>query len=198
AMLLLGPITRNVNYLVGDWYGLFIAALMMLYGAFLLNTPEMLTVLNRQCWIAVTVGIAAFLTLDLLVFHAPPGSHVRVLGLPVFAPLSAINTICWLFAAIGLANRFLQSRPHFLVQATEALYPFYMIHQTVTVLTVYWLLTWNVPPLPAWLLTVLSTFGVTALIYAGAVRPWPWVRPLFGLKSLVRRSAALPASTTAL
>ena len=40
AILLLGPITRNVNYLVGDWYGLFIAALMMLYGAFLLNTPK--------------------------------------------------------------------------------------------------------------------------------------------------------------
>ena len=140
----------------------------------------------------------AFLTLDLLVFHAPPDAHVRVLGLPVFAPLSAINMIGWLFAAIGLANRFLQSRPRFLVQATEALYPFYMIHQTVTVITVYWLLTWHVPALPAWLLTVLSTFGGTALIYAGAVRPWPWVRPLFGLKPLTRQSAALPASTTAL
>jgi len=41
-------------------------------------------------------------------------------------------------------------------------------------------------------------FGVTALIYAGAVRPWPWIRPLFGLKPLPPRSAALPASTTAL
>ena len=50
----------------------------------------------------------AFVALDLLVFHAPPGAHVRVLGLPVFAPLSAINTIGWLFAAIGLANRYLQ------------------------------------------------------------------------------------------
>ena len=82
--------------------------------------------------------------------------------------------------------------------ATEALYPFYMIHQTVTVITVYWLLTWNVPALPAYLLTVLATFGGTALIYAGGVRPWPWVRPLFGLKPLSPRSAALPASTTAL
>ena len=197
AMLLLAPITRNVNYLVGDWYGLASAALLMLYGAFIFNTPEMLAVLNRQCWIAVAAGTVAFFALDLLVFHAPPGAHVRLLGLPVYAPLSAINMIGWLFAAVGLANRYLQQRPRFLVQATEALYPFYMIHQTVTVITVYWLLWWRVPALPAWLLTVLSTFGVTALIYAGAVRPWPWIRPLFGLKPL-RRSAALPASTTTL
>jgi glucan biosynthesis protein C len=198
AMLLLAPITRNVNYLVGDWYGIASAALLMLYGGFIFNTPEMLAVLNRQCWIAVAVGTVAFFALDLLVFHAPPGAHVRVLGLPIFAPLSAINMIGWLFAAVGLANRYLQSRPRFLVWSTEALYPFYMIHQTVTVITVYWLLRWHVPALPAWLLTVLSTFGITVLIYAGAVRPWPWVRPLFGLKPLVRRSAALPASTTAL
>ena len=197
-MLLLAPITRNVNYLVGDWYGIASAALLMLYGGFIFNSPEMLAVLNRQRWVAVAVGTVAFFTLDLLVFHAPPGAHVRVLGLPIFAPLSAINTTGWLFAAVGLANRYLQSRPRFLIWSTEALYPFYMIHQTVTVITVYWLLAWHVPALPAWLLTVLSTFGITALIYAGAVRPWPWVRPLFGLKPLVRRSAALPASTTAL
>jgi hypothetical protein len=73
-----------------------------------------------------------------------------------------------------------------------------MIHQTVTVIAVYWLLAWHVPALPAYLLTALATFGVTALIYAGAVRPWPWIRPLFGLKPLPRPSAALPASTTAL
>ena len=51
---------------------------------------------------------------------------------------------------------------------------------------------------PAYLLTVLSTFGVTWLICAGGVRPWPWVRPLFGLKPLTPRPAALPASTTGL
>jgi glucan biosynthesis protein C len=158
----------------------------------------MLRVLNRQCWISVAVGTLAFIALDLLIFHAPPGAHVRMLGLPVYAPLSAINMIGWLFAATGLANRFLQRRARFVTLATEALYPFYMIHQTVTVITVYWLLTWNVPALPAYLLTVLATFGGTALIYAGCVRPWPWVRPLFGLRPLPPRSAALPASTTAL
>jgi hypothetical protein len=142
------------------------------------------------------MGVRA--ALDLMVFHAPPGSRVRVLGMPVFALLSAINTMAWLFAFIGLANRYLQQRPRFLAEATELVLPFYVVHQTVTVLTVYWLLQLEVTPLPAYLLTVLATFAGSWLICAWLVRPWPWMRPLFGLKPLTTTPAALPASTTGL
>lgn len=198
SIIVLSPRSHNVNGFIGDWHGIASAALLLLYGGFVFGTPTMLATLNRQRWFSLGVAVAAFVALDTLVFHAAPGSHVRVLGVPVFAPLSAINTIAWLFAAIGMANRYLQRRPQFLVVATELVYPFYVIHQTVTVITVYWLLTLEVPPVPAYLLTVLSTFGVTGLICAWAVRPWPWVRPLFGLKPLPAKPTALPASTTAL
>jgi hypothetical protein len=187
-----------VNGFIGDWHGIATAALLLLYGGFVYGTPQMLATLNRQRWISLAVAVAAFAALDLLVFHAAAGSRVRVLGVPIFAPLSAINTIAWLFAFIGLANRYLRRRPRFLVEATELVYPFYMIHQTVTVITVYWLLQLAVAPVPAYLLTVLATFGGTWLICAWFVRPWPWIRPLFGLKPLAAKPAALPASTTGL
>ncbi len=198
SIAFLSPLSRNVNGFIGDWHGIATAALLLLYGGFVYGTPQMLATLNRQRWVSLAVAVAAFAALDLLVFHAAPGSRVRVLGVPVFAPLSAINTVAWLFAFIGLANRYLQRRPRFLVEGTELVYPFYMIHQTVTVITVYWLLQNGVPALPGYVLTVLSTFGVTWMICAWAVQPWPWVRPLFGLKPLAPRSAALPASTTGL
>jgi glucans biosynthesis protein C len=198
SILLLAPYSHNVNRFIGDWHGDVTAALLLLYGGFVFGTPQMLATLNRQRWFSFAVAVAVYVALDVLVFRAPPGSHVRVLGLPVFAPLSAINTVAWLFAFIGLANHHLTTRPRFLVRATELVYPFYMIHQTVTVITVYWLLKRGVPALPGYALTVLSTFGVTWLICAGAVRPWPWVRPLFGMKPSGPEPAALPASTTAL
>jgi len=198
AMLVLGPISRNAQYLIGDWYGLSLAALLMLYGDFVFNTPPILALLRRQCWLAVAVGCATFTALDVVIFHRMPNEHVRLFGLPVYAPLLALNMIVWLFAFIGLGSRYLTRRPPFLVQATEALYPFYMLHQTVTVAAVYGLLVFHVPALPGYLLTVLATFGVTWMIYAWGVRPWPWVRPLFGMKPLVPRAAALPGSPAAL
>ena len=187
-----------MNGFIGDWHGIATAALLLLYGGFVYGTPQMLATLNRQRWISLAVGMAAFAALDLLVFHAAPGARVRVLGVPVFAPLSAINTVAWLFAFIGLANRYLQRRPRFLVEATELVYPFYMIHQTVTVITVYWLLQLEVAPAAG-----LSADGPVDLRrhladLCRVVRPWPWVRPLFGLKPLAPRPAALPASTTGL
>jgi hypothetical protein len=74
-------------------------------------------------------------------------------------------------------------RPHFLGYASEAVYPFYMIHQTVTVIAVYWLLSYEVPPVEGFVLAVLATFGITWAIYAWLVQPVAFLRPLFGLKA---------------
>ena len=103
---------------------------------------------------------------------------------PAYALLSAVNTMAWLFAIIGFANRYLTRRPAFLAEATEAVYPFYMLHQTVTVIAVYWLLRLGVPPVAGFLLAALATFGGTWRSTSGwsgaAVALVP--RPLFGMK----------------
>jgi hypothetical protein len=166
------------------------AALLLLYGAFVLCTPIMLARLNRQRWLSLAVGIGAYTALEVLVYSAPPDVHVRVLGLPVSAPLTALNLMAWVFAVIGFGNRYLTMRPKFLNTATEMVYPFYILHQTVTVIAVYYLLSWKVSPLPAFLTTVFVTFVGTWLLCVFAVRPWPWMRPLFGMKPLAGPAGA--------
>jgi len=121
------------------------------------------------------------------------GALVLPADRPAYAVLSAVNTMAWLFAAIGFANRYLTTRPRFLGYASEAVYPFYMIHQTVTVIAVYWLLTYEVPPVEAFVLAVLATFGVTWAIYAWLVQPVAFLRPLFGLKAIRPPLLAEPA-----
>jgi peptidoglycan/LPS O-acetylase OafA/YrhL len=194
----LSPISQMRGMFYGDPHGVFMAALLMLYGAFVFCTPAMLARLNRQRWFSLAVGIGAYTALVLVVYDAPPDTHVRVLGLPVSAPLTGLNLMAWLFAVIGFGNRHLTARPKFLNAATEMVYPFYILHQTVTVIAVYYLLAWKVPALPAFLTTVFVTFVGTWLLCVFAVQPWPWVRPLFGMKPLEARRPALPASRTAL
>ena len=58
-----------------------------------------------------------------------------------------------------------------------------LLHQTVTVIVVYGLLTLAVPPAMGFLLGAAGTFLFTWAIYAGLVRPWRLIRPLFGLKA---------------
>ena len=199
ATLWLVPISYNTNGLIGDWYGLAYYGALLLYGAFLFASSELLTALQRQRYVSFAIGVAAYASLYVMFFKGEVRPVIAPEVRPAYALLSAVNTMAWLFAILGFGHRYLTRRPAFLTEATEAVYPFYLIHQTVAVIVVYWLLTAGVPSPAAFMLTVLATFLGTWLVYAGLVRPWRWARPLFGMKSLASvGQGALPGRTASL
>ena len=183
SILWLAPLSRNINGLIGDWHGLVYNGLLLVYGGFLFGTSGMRDLLARQRWLSLSAGVTTYAVLYLVFFDGAVAPRVPSVERPAFALLSALNTLAWLFTAVGFASRYLTMRPRFLSKATEAVYPFYMIHQTVTVIAVYWLLTFEVPPVVGFLVAVVATFGVTWAVYAWLVQPFAAVRPLFGLKS---------------
>jgi glucans biosynthesis protein C len=203
SILWLAPVSYNTNGLIGDWHGLVHYGALLLYGAFIFGSSDLLAALNRQRWLSFAVGVAAYGTLHVLFFDGVVRPTISDADRPAYALLSAVNTMAWLFAIVGFANRHLTSRPAFLGEATEAVYPFYILHQTVTVIAVYWLLQIGGPPLAGFILAVLAAFIGTSLIYFGLVRPLWFVRPFFGLKAansrsvrpsavLISRSRAMP------
>ncbi len=137
SILWLLPISRNTNGLIGDWHGLAYYGAFLIYGAFIFGSPILLGLLNHQRWLSLVLGIAAYAALYVVYFKGAVLPVVAPADRPLYALLAAINTLAWLFAALGFANRYLTMRPRFLGYATEAVYPFYMIHQTVTVIAAY-------------------------------------------------------------
>jgi len=186
SILWLAPVSYNTNGLIGDWHGLVYYGALLLYGAFLFGSSDMLLALNRQRWLSFAVGAAAYGALYDLFSQGTVRPTIADADRAAFALLSAVNTMAWLFAITGFANRHLTKRPAFLGEATEAVYPFYILHQTVTVIAVYWLLQIGAPPVAGFILAVLATFIATSAIYFGLVRPIWFLRPLFGLKLAAR------------
>jgi glucan biosynthesis protein C len=199
STLWLAPISWNVNGLVGDWHGLVSYGALLLYGAFVFGSSDLLAALQRQRFVSLAVGLFAYAILYTGFFAGTVRPTVPPEVRPLFALLSAVNVMAWLFAIVGIAHRHLTRRPAFLAEATEAVYPFYLIHQTVTVIAVWGLLRIGASPLAGFAAAMVATFAGTWLIYAGLVRPWRWIRPLFGMKpappgeprSLPRRAAGL-------
>lgn len=203
SILWLAPVSHNTNGLIADWHGLVYYGALLLYGAFIYGAPELVQALNRQRWLSFAVGVAAYAVLYIAFIDGAVRPTISDAERPGFALVSSLNTMAWLFAIVGFANRHLTRRPAFLGEATEAVYPFYILHQTVTVIAVYWLLRIGAPPLAGFLLAVLATFIGTSAIYFGLVRPLWFLRPLFGLKAaksrmvrpdsnLISRSSAMP------
>jgi glucans biosynthesis protein C len=191
SLLWLAPVSRNTNGLIGDWHGLVYYGALLLCGAFLFGSPDLLAALNRQRWLSFAVSVAAYATLYVLFFGGTVRPTIDASARPAYALVSAVNTMAWLFAIIGFANRHLTRRPAFLGVASEAVYPFYILHQTVTVIAVYWLLQLGTPPLAGFILAMLATFLGTSAIYFGLIRPLWFLRPLFGLKMADRRAIVM-------
>ncbi len=193
AILWLTPISHNTNGLIGDWFGLVYYGVLLLYGAFLFGSPQLLSALNRQRFLSLAIGVAAYAILYVFFVDGAVRPVISPEDRLAYALLSALNTMAWLFAILGFANRYLTGRPAFLAEATEAVYPFYMLHQTVTVIAVYWLLEIGAPPVAGFVLAALATFLGTSAIYLCVVRPLWFLRPLFGLKAAYN-STVLPSS----
>ena len=199
STLWLAPISWNVNGLVGDWHGLVSYGALLLYGAFIFGSSDLLAALERQRFFSLAVGILAYVCLYIGYFAGTVRPTIPPETRPLFALLSAVNVMAWLFTITGFAHRHLSRRPALLGEATEAVYPFYLIHQTVTVVAVYALLGVGAPPVAGFIAAVVATFAGTWLICAVLVRPWRWTRLLFGMKpappggrrSLPRRAAGL-------
>jgi peptidoglycan/LPS O-acetylase OafA/YrhL len=54
--------------------------------------------------------------------------------------------------------------------ANEAVYPFYILHQTVIIIIAYPMIDWQMPVLAKFLLISFGTFAVCWLLYDGLIR----------------------------
>ena len=105
-------------------------------------------------------------------------------------------TYCWLAiaAVLGWAHHLLNRPFRWLPYATEAVFPWYVLHQTLIVGLAYVLIPLHLGAVlePALLLggTVLGC----ALLHECLIRRTPWLRPLFGLDMRSKRAtSATPA-----
>ncbi len=179
AQFWLLPVSVNRNGLIGDWHGLASSGALLLAGALLYRSPVLLDWLQRARFVALGTGIAAYTALEILFFAArgiSPGGE----GWLLFCVLSSINLTAWLVAITGFARALARPSP-FLRYATPAVYPFYILHQTVAVIAAFYLVQGDLAVPAKYLLTAAFTFLGSWLLYEGLVRRVGILRLLFGM-----------------
>jgi peptidoglycan/LPS O-acetylase OafA/YrhL len=71
--------------------------------------------------------------------------------------------------------------------ASEAVLPFYILHQTVIVTVGYFVLQWALPDVLEWATVVVISFAVIMLLYEFIVRRFNMMRVLFGMKPMAKQ-----------
>lgn len=135
--------------------------------------------------IALGVAVVGIVLLDAGRWNqavpAPGYSVARLAWLGLYAA----TAWAWVAALAGYARRYLSRvQSPVLAYANEALYPFYILHQTVIVVIAYYVVQTQESILAKFLFTLVVSGALSVLIYHCFIRPSRWLRPLFGLKPL--------------
>jgi len=119
-------------------------------------------------------------------------------GIYLFRSLFPVTAWSWVFTAIGYGKRYLNKKHKALDYLNQAVYPFYILHQTVIVIIVYYVVQTTDTILMKYVFTVLVSFLLTTAIYHVFIKPFAVTRFLFGMKPKKKaakiRQTGIPAS----
>ncbi len=186
----LDPVFPTTHALIDDWANHAHSVTILMFGFLLAKDRAFWDVVHRA-----TLWTAGFVLVLGLVLSLCWNNWE---GLPDGARMAArfgTTLYAWsvILTAFGLAQRFLNRPSRTLTYMTEAIFPWYILHQTITVCAGFWLTRQH---LPVWVeapLVIAATFGGCALLHELVIRRVGFLRPLFGLKmtsSLGKASSA--------
>lgn len=108
----------------------------------------------------------------------------------------ALYTWSALLAILGWGQALLNRPFRWLPYASEAVYPWYVLHQSILILAAYWLIPQDLGPVWEPLLGLAITIAGCALLHELLIRRVRWLRPLFGLPARgTRRPEAISVVT---
>lgn len=178
--LILQPYFPSTHALIGDWFTITSSISLFLFGYILISVKDVFwdTVdINRR--IFLIVGILSFSIMFFTVSNFDD-SYIRHIIESVF---KVINLWSWILALFGYAARYLNNNSKVLSYSNQAVYPFYILHQTVIIIIGYYLIDKDWQPAIKASILIAGTFGISWLLYEFLIRRWRLVRPLFGLKN---------------
>ena len=98
----------------------------------------------------------------------------------------ALTPICawaWVLTAIGYGKRYLNKSHPALSYINQAVYPFYILHQTIIVILSWYIVQVNETVWMKYMFTVLFTFFLSMGIFHLFIQPFSLPRLLFGMKA---------------
>ena len=174
----LKPRFPSNHALVGDWFNVINYCTLFFYGFLMMTIKDAFwknAIKNRRLYLIIgIIAYTVFLCLDII------GNFP---GWRVFSnTIQAINVWTWILAILGFAAKYLNKPSRELSYANEAVYPFYILHQTVLITLGYYLKNIEICFFVKFSIMLIGTFGISWLIYEFCIRRYNWVRPLFGMK----------------
>jgi hypothetical protein len=139
----------------------------------------------RHTWVCLALGLVAWMGELVLIlrFRYPyPGTETFSWRYVLFQVIMGIANWSWIVFLLGLAARYLNRNNRVRAYASEAVLPFYLLHQTVILIVGWWIIPLDWPVVPKYGVISIGSFALIMAIYELLIRRINPVRFLFGMR----------------
>ena len=202
--ILLAARFPNTHALIDDWYSHANYFLLFLMGALLAQQATFWQEVQNMRWISLGLALSSWAIL--IIYYALPDSSFALGQIDFWRTLMRTVYVCceWtaIIAVCGFAHRHLQFDSAGRRYLTQAVFPLYILHQTIIVVLAHALKPAHIPPPIEAMILVVLTFSLAFGIFE-IVRRVPLLRPLFGLgrqaleRAIVVEKSVEPVSAAA-
>ncbi|HTI58565.1 acyltransferase family protein [Mucilaginibacter sp.] len=162
--------------------------LFVLVGFFCILQPKLMDSLERNRRFALTIGFLSFMLMNYLRWNKIEPDNINwhftsEFAYATFRGMRAVIGWGWVLALVGYGKHYLNYKHKVLNYLNQAVYPFYILHQTAMVIIAYYVVQApNESILSKYIFLAAATFFVSVLIYHLLIRPYALMRFLFGMK----------------
>lgn len=179
--------------IVNDWGHLTYYFLFFVFGYLLADAEGAWRWMEARCRTSLGLATACIVVINYLRWNDVEPAWGYNPANAAFLVLHGFNAWFWVLALLGYGRRMLSFRNRLLDYASEGIYPFYVLHQTVIVIVAFYVIgapdgVWA----KFWFTSVVS-FALTMAVYEFGVRPFRLTRFLFGMKNPPRAPQSIPA-----
>ena len=176
----------QTNDLIHDWSRLPYWFTFLLAGFLCISYQPFVESLERNRRFSLLMAFASIVAISYLRWNGlEPWDTItnwktdwRTYAVLALFPLTAWF---WVFTLIGYGKKYLNKKHRALNYINEAVYPFYILHQTIIVILAFYVVQVSDSILSKYLFIVILSFAISMLIYHVIIRPNNVLRYFFGM-----------------
>jgi hypothetical protein len=165
AYFTLKPRWDVTNNLISDWYNFTVLFLFFIYGYIFATQALSWVIIEKYRKVFLSISITLVIIMKIYVENFGPIVEDNDSVLLLHGTLRMLFIWCTIMSICGFAKYYLNFTNKFIKKANRLVYPFYIIHQTITVMIGYYIADLEIAVILKFFILVIGTFGITFLIY---------------------------------
>ncbi|MBT5186583.1 MAG: acyltransferase family protein [Kordiimonadaceae bacterium] len=159
-----------------DWFGHFVYAYILVLGVIFVRMPKTWQAFEDNRYISLLLALASYSII--LVKHHLVGDPLQFISWDL---MEMVMKWSWVATLIGFARHYLNFSNKTLKYCNSIVYPFFILHQSVTIIIGYYIIDWGLNGVFEFLAVLFSTYFISLVLIEAVIKRSNILRILFGM-----------------